>query len=223
MYFLQIMDLFFLNQEKTCAIYSTIGRIRKKNEDKVNFFIKNNIVIYIICDGMGGHLYGEFAAEFVIKKFEKEFLKFNFLKFQKKENYFSWLIKTVNLIKKKMYKIAKKDSSKLDMGTTLAVCLFINNNLYIINIGDCRVYLYSNSKLIQVTVDQNLLNNKKYKSLLKNTNYTMQKLLLSALGPNKQTLIDTYFVKDFKGMILMSSDGFHDFIDSNSILSILKN
>ena len=82
------MDLFFLDKKKTCTFYSTIGRIRKKNEDKVNFFKKNNIAIYIICDGMGGHLHGDFAAKFVIKKFEEEFLKSNFLKFKKKENYF---------------------------------------------------------------------------------------------------------------------------------------
>jgi len=208
-------------KKKWIAFNSIVGVVRKKNEDKINCFFKDNIKIFIICDGMGGHPYGEFAAKYTIEKFEEKFFKFNFLTLKNHDQYFNWLIDTVKLIKNEMYKIAQKDYSKFDMGTTLSVCLNVNNNLYIVNIGDCRVYLFLKAKLIQATVDQNLLNAKEYKFLLKGSSHTMQKLLISALGPNKQTNIDTYFFKDFNGFIILTSDGFHDFVKFNEFYDIL--
>ena len=50
---------------------SDVGFHREKNED--SYFVDSNEGLYIICDGMGGHLAGEVASQKAIE-FVVEFL-----------------------------------------------------------------------------------------------------------------------------------------------------
>ncbi len=204
---------------------TSTGNYRKINQDNGVCLIKKNenIVLAALCDGMGGHNYGETASQIAIDILEKEFKKEKFYNF-KSNDYFYWLKNVVNNIKEYMknYSLNKNEDKLLDMGTTFLVTIIKNDMVYVINIGDSRLYAFNlNNKLIQITKDQNILNNEKYKKMVMNNSfnndYTIGKLLTSALGPNKKMQIDAYKLNKMKGFLLLTTDGVHDYVDKNEI------
>jgi len=48
------------------GILSDVGNYRTVNEDSVGYYTDNNIGIYVIADGMGGHNAGEVASKLAV-------------------------------------------------------------------------------------------------------------------------------------------------------------
>ena len=48
---------------------TNVGKVRKNNEDAFKTSDKENI--YLLADGMGGHLGGEFASSMAVQDLEK--------------------------------------------------------------------------------------------------------------------------------------------------------
>ncbi len=198
---------------------SITGNYRKDNED--NFiFLKNKFLSFVaICDGMGGCQHGKLASWITIEQVKKRFNEYNFSNFNSNDA-FDWLEDSVYIIFNKMIEVAATDEEKMDMGTTCIFALIIGNNVYLINIGDCRLYIYNNTKILKkITTDQNLLNEIGWENC--NLNQKMAKLLTSALGPKKNICIDRYQIQNVKGELLFSTDGFHDYVGYSSIKKIL--
>lgn len=53
----------------------------------------------------------------------------------------------------KVYSKSKKEPELYGMGTTLVACLIVKKNIYIVNVGDSRLYAVSGDRLCQITVD----------------------------------------------------------------------
>lgn len=79
---------------------SITGAYRKKNDDRVSHFENDDFLVALVCDGMGGHLHGDIAAEETAKIFTNQFSKnFSYISFQETS---LWLKNVVNLVKKKI-------------------------------------------------------------------------------------------------------------------------
>lgn len=109
--------------------------------------------------------------------------------------------------------------------TTLTVCFLDEEGLSIWHVGDCRVYLRNDKKLVQVTTDHS-----QYQKLLDMGLYTKRELasmninknqLTTAVGKWVEIIPDTIFIpscelKDTFGTtldIILMSDGAHHFWD----------
>ena len=61
--------------EFQCGVVSDVGTTRKVNQDSACIHIQDSIVgnvgLAVVCDGMGGLSYGEFASQSMIEKIEK--------------------------------------------------------------------------------------------------------------------------------------------------------
>ncbi|ATZ17877.1 PP2C family protein-serine/threonine phosphatase [Mesoplasma melaleucae] len=208
-----------------------IGRIRKSNQDSLGYAENNEGCLFaIICDGMGGHAHGELASKLAVDTFIKLFEKELFLnKSDAKIN--QWLRDSIKAIIQQMKDHVEVFYETHDMGTTLTAVLFVGKKAFVVNIGDSRTYQMKDKKLYQVTVDQNLWNDKenreKRKEEIKNflgprfNEMTYWKVLTSALGPNKNTKIDIYLINDNVGTFALTTDGVHDYIDSETFTEIL--
>ena len=199
------------------------GVVRAENQDRVAVFKNENVTFGILCDGMGGHAGGSYAASITIDSFEKEFNK-NFPNNSK--NYNKWFLKAVSRAKKEMESFANDDQNLLDMGTTVTCVVIVNEDAYIFNIGDSRTYAY-NGLLHQITKDHNLRNH-----YIEKFGYSDEKAatlmgaaaLTSALGPRKKSKIDSFITpidKDLKYFIL-TSDGVHDYISKPNFEKIIS-
>ncbi|AVN64278.1 MULTISPECIES: PP2C family protein-serine/threonine phosphatase [Mesoplasma] len=211
---------------------SDIGRVRKSNQDFLGYTTNNEGCLFaIVCDGMGGHAHGELASKMAVETFIRLFEKETFL--EKDDNQINqWLRDSVKQIVQEMKDHVDVFYETHDMGTTLTAVLFVEKKAFVVNIGDSRTYRLKDGKLNQITVDQNLWNDKdnreKRKEEIKNylgakfNEMTYWKVLTSALGPNKNTKIDTYLLNDNVGTFVLTTDGVHDYIDAETFTEILS-
>lgn len=140
------------------AFHTDVGIKKKTNQDSLLIQQAQtqigNVLLAVICDGMGGLAKGEVASACMIQAFSDWFR--NQLPpmlsagLQPEALRASWeqLVSVVNQ-RITNYSI----SNNVSMGTTCAALLIINNTYYIMNIGDSRIYLISDN-IYQLTKDQ---------------------------------------------------------------------
>ena len=139
------------------AYHTDIGIKKKTNQDSLLIHQAQtgtgNVVLAVICDGMGGLAKGEVASACMIRQFsqwfQRELPALLSAGLQPEALRASWeqLVSAVNQ-KITNYSI----SNGVSMGTTCAALLIVNNVYYIMNIGDSRIYLISDN-IYQLTKD----------------------------------------------------------------------
>lgn len=140
-------------------IFSTIGRVRKANQD--NYYVdgytkpiqdnesqmsgssESDIHMFAVCDGMGGMSSGEIASQIAVQILSNHCSK---------KTEFDWedYIEEVNI------EICKYQSKHhIHMGTTLAGLSVNSSEVISVNIGDSRVYQIRRGKIRQLSKDHN--------------------------------------------------------------------
>lgn len=140
------------------AFHTDVGIKKKTNQDSLLIHQaktdKGNVLLAVICDGMGGLAKGEVASACMIQAFSDWFrlelpgllsadLRPEVLRS-------SW----EQLVMKMNNAIAEySDLHNVSMGTTCVAFLVVHETYYIMNIGDSRIYLISDN-IYQLTKDQ---------------------------------------------------------------------
>ena len=201
--------------------YSEQGN-RKINQDYFNCFLNNSgFLIAVIADGMGGHIGGEIASKIAVDEISRIFRKvdFNNIKEKKIKEFF---LLSIKVVLDKMKEIAKKNDDLFEMGTTLNINIFIDQYIYILNIGDSKTSSVTQKFINSITVDQNLATVvQKFDKYSDHKN--AKNILTSSLGPKKDLRIDLYKAKlNQSGYILITTDGIHNHISKIELLDELN-
>lgn len=202
-----------------------IGITKKTNQDSLCFMMadtKNHgqILMAIICDGMGGLEKGEVASATVINRFSKWF-KYELINeleqfsFERIETLWNDMITECN---RKLIEYGK--ACQVNLGTTITAMLCIDDQYLIGHVGDTRVYIL-NDGITQITEDQTFIARE-----IKAGNMTMEEamkdprrnMLLQCVGSSKQVVPVFYRDKITRNACYMlCSDGFRHVIDCNEI------
>lgn len=140
------------------AFHTDVGIRKKTNQDSLLIHQaqtdSGNVLLAVICDGMGGLAKGEVASACMIRSFSDWFrLEFPSMLaqgLQPEALRASWEQLVSNVDRKIA---AYSDTHSVSMGTTCAALLIVNDTYYIMNIGDSRVYMISEN-IYQLTKDQ---------------------------------------------------------------------
>ena len=137
------------------------GSGKEVNQDsllvKQSVYQDNQIVLAVLCDGMGGLKRGEVASASLVKAFGVWFEEQlpSILRNVSVETMIldSWktLICTMN---QKICDYGK--DCRIQLGTTLTAMLFMNETYYLVHVGDSRAYEV-NQGIVQLTQDQTLV------------------------------------------------------------------
>ena len=130
---------------------SDVGLVRKANEDYFQVVssseINNNGDLFIVCDGMGGHVGGriasQLATESIVGFFESMF----------HENPILALDKAIMHAHNQILTKSQSNPELKGMGTTCVVALYRDDDLYIGHVGDSRVYVITNNSIKRLTKD----------------------------------------------------------------------
>ena len=144
------------------SYYTDIGVKRSTNQDSLALWKAETdfgeVLLAVLCDGMGGHKSGELASKTAVEAFEKwfkkEFPKLLYGEFSKKRLEEQWgsLIHQCNDML-----VEYGNQTGIDIGSTLTACLFIENNVFIAHVGDSRAYHITADAVRQVTMDQSVV------------------------------------------------------------------
>ncbi len=141
----------------TCI--SDVGKAREINED--NFYLGLDDGIFIVSDGMGGHQSGEIASRIVVEilppilaqsinasKRDEEMSDFPTLARQA-------VIDLNNLLNSK----AGTEPGLYGMGATLGMAWLTgaHSAVYVVNVGDSRIYLFHRGILSQLSRDHSIV------------------------------------------------------------------
>ncbi len=207
---------------KSAAI-TDIGKVRDINEDNYCIY-EENIGLYIVADGMGGHKSGEIASATaidIIRDHIKSYLTDEFLEQTVK----GILFEAFNRANREIYKKSTSDYDCEGMGTTATVVLIVEDKFYIGHIGDSRAYLFRNKELRQITEDHSLV-----AELVKNGSITEREamkhprknIITRSLGNDETVKVDIFSMDFKKGdMIILCTDGLTNFVDKNELQRLL--
>ncbi|MEP7306583.1 MAG: protein phosphatase 2C domain-containing protein [Acidobacteriota bacterium] len=129
------------------------------NEDC--FVSAEDLRLFVVADGMGGHAAGEVAARVAVESIE------NFIRRSHGTTDFSWpygieptlsyeanrLKTAVSLANRRINRLAENHDDYLGMGTTVVCALLADGQLVVAHVGDSRLYVYEEGALIQLTQD----------------------------------------------------------------------
>jgi serine/threonine protein phosphatase PrpC len=147
---------------------SDVGRKRHHNED--SFLCNNDLRLYAVADGMGGHLGGEKASRMAVEILEREIVR------GRDDGELTSAaapaagaaasaadaaaLPTRGLLKRAVveadrtiYEAALANPALSGMGTTLTALLFAGGYVQLGHVGDSRAYLYRDGKARQLTED----------------------------------------------------------------------
>jgi serine/threonine protein phosphatase PrpC len=146
------------------ATASEISLTHTQNQDTtgmLNLRLRNRgpSGIWVISDGMGGHVSGTQASRLIVQGFLDHFLLSYFDLVRFSEDWTQYLRELVAELDTAVYNFGfsgeafHNDPHRSLMGATITGAVLVDNCLYLVHIGDSRCYLLRNDSLSQLTVD----------------------------------------------------------------------
>jgi protein phosphatase len=205
---------------------SDIGRKRTNNED--SFHADDQVGLYIVADGMGGHRAGEVASSTVISSVKDYMEAFHTSLAARERNDDNMspaataVCHSIELANRVVYQLSQDQGSYKGMGSTAAVAYLCDDRLVTANVGDSRIYLIREDSMEQLTKDHTLL----AEHMRKNPNWDpntasipMKHILVRAVGIHETVEADVYEMQPIPGdFLLMCSDGLSDMLSDEEIL-----
>ena len=207
------------------AAVTDIGIKKETNQDSVCMKIAETsdgkqVVMVMVCDGMGGLEKGELASATVIRKFSAWFaneLPRKLVAFSWQEIAQEWTI----FLKKINQEILQYGKAiKVNLGTTVSVMLIVDNEYMIAHVGDSRVYRIDEN-VEQITEDQTFIAREMKRGTMTLEEAMRDKrrnMLLQCVGSSRDVEPDILFGKVKANEIYMlCSDGFRHKVSNEEI------
>ena len=195
------------------------GKKRQGNEDSL--FMEDSLGLYVVADGMGGHLAGDVASRLVVDTIG-DYIK-NGRESADNENPINGneilspeanrLMSGIHLSNKAVHEAARGNSSYRGMGSTVSAVYFTDGTFIAANVGDSPIYLIRDGRVNLLSVphtvlaEQTALDPENAAKLGKEFRH----VLTRAMGTEESVKADIYEIQCFKDDILViSSDGLSD-------------
>lgn len=127
-----------------------IGNVRKAQEDCHGMELKSpNGQVFVVCDGMGGHVGGAKASSLAVESI------LVYLNKEKYANPIEALNGALQFANMQILGFANEHPEYKGMGTTACILLFQGDEAWIAHVGDSRIYLYlgKEKELHRITKD----------------------------------------------------------------------
>ncbi|MBR0467072.1 MAG: serine/threonine-protein phosphatase [Clostridia bacterium] len=209
--------------------HSDIGGVKTTNQDSCAFFEaktdKGNIIMAVLCDGMGGLQKGEVASATIIKEFALLFendLPEELGKSSPLEDIkYKW-DRTIRELNQRISTYGRNNN--IQLGSTLTALLILEDGNYLIgHVGDSRAYKITESDLTILTEDQTLVAREVKMgrlSPIQAKTDPRRNILLQCIGASKTVEPVFYFGKAQPGeCYMLCSDGFRHTLSPEEIQS----
>ena len=193
-----------------------VGNIRDNNQD--DLLIVDD-AIYVVADGMGGHVAGEVASREAVEALRDAYAA---------PGTVDDVRQAVRLANGAVWKRGTDDPSYRGMGTTVtAVAVVDDDHLAIANVGDSRSYLLRDGELLQLTEDHSFVQEAVRSGQLTRSqaeSHPRRSQLTRALGVGDDVEVDVDVLEPRTGdRLLLCSDGLWDEVGDEVISMVLGN
>jgi protein phosphatase len=208
-----------------------LGRRRSSNEDA--FYVDDELGLYVVADGMGGHAAGEVAS--------REAVDTLYGMVKRGIGDLHELVEPLSEVDARaacrlmesavqaatyfVYSIAEIDREKSGMGTTLSALLVLGDFAVTAQVGDSRIYRIEAGAVEQLTEDHTLIAWQLKQGLItpqEAARSPHKNVITRAVGNREYVQVDTRCVPLASGArFLLCSDGLHGYLHTEDIAPIV--
>ncbi len=209
-----------------------VGMKRTLNEDA--FLADDEIGLYIVADGMGGHAAGEVASEEAVStaygmvKQARPTLKelFEPLEEPTVRAARRLMESAIQAATYMVFTLAELDRDKTGMGTTITGFLVLGDHAVTAQVGDSRIYQIRNDEARQITEDHTLIAWQLREGIITQEEARRsphKNVITRAVGNREYVQVDTNVVKLEPGdRYLLCSDGLHGYLRNAEIPELVS-
>ncbi len=188
-----------------------IGHVREGNEDA---YLSHD-PLFVVADGMGGHVGGEVASGLAVETIERLFTRGE-----------GELAEQVREANRAVFQRAALDRSVAGMGTTLTAALLEGQRVHIAHVGDSRAYLLRDGELARLTDDHTLVHQMVLDGELTEAEaevHPHRNILTRVLGVDPDIEVDERWLEVRSGdRLIVCSDGLTGMVTGARIAEILR-
>lgn len=196
----------------SAAAATDIGRVRDHNEDAC--LVQEPL--FVVADGMGGHLGGEVASAVALETIGRVV----------GGEGIGALTDAVRQANRAVYDRQASDIEVAGMGTTLTAVALEGSQLHVAHVGDSRAYLLRTGKLTLLTRDHSLVGEMVREGSLTDAQarvHPRRSTLTRALGISGEVEVDAFEVAVGAGdRVLLCTDGLSGMIEDRRLQELLK-
>ncbi len=213
------------------ATRTDIGKKRQANEDA--YYYDDELALYVVADGMGGHNAGEVASKIVADTFRHQMRRFagNLDAEQLMDDDLSMSVParrlnaTTHIANGNILAQARKNPAHRGMGTTLSAVYFLDGTLIAVNVGDSPIYFIRNGRIELLSVPHTMI--AEYEAMApkgaKPLSRRYRHVITRALGLSQDVQPDFKEVPCLKNdQVVICSDGLSDKVSPEDIRVIVN-
>jgi serine/threonine protein phosphatase PrpC len=201
------------------------GRVRAHNEDAIGYDIDQGL--FVLADGMGGYNAGEVASGLAVKT-TVDLVQGTLPPEKRAEidvasgmRYQSIVLRdAVRRANKIIHQTAMSQEACAGMGTTIVACLFHDNSMSVVHVGDSRLYRVRHNRLEQLTHDHSLVQELVDRGVVdpQEQHKLKRNYVTRALGvePGIEVTVDELDV-EVGDVFVLCSDGLSDMVEDEDI------
>lgn len=203
-----------------------VGRTRKNNEDR--FVVDNDLGVFIVADGMGGHNAGNEAAELAVETaadfIENEQAVIERIRRGEESplTLVSIAREALETASRRVYKKATSDSDYAGMGCTMTILLVGGRYAAMAHVGDTRLYLVRGDEVHQLSTDHTLASDLAKAGIIPEEKVERHKysgVLTRVVGSQEIVKVDTLMIDiSPNDRFLLCSDGLSRYLMEDGLL-----
>jgi protein phosphatase len=212
-----------------------VGMKRRLNEDV--FLVDEDLGLYLVADGMGGHAAGEVASRLAADEVIRTFSDHTSLENETWPEHWNMarsaaanlLVDAILAGHERVTRAVSRDANLKGMGTTVvaAVHPLGSRTLIICHVGDSRAYRYRNGDFVALTDDHSWVHEQVSAGFLTEEaarSHPLKNVVTQALGGSTEPRVDILETElDDGDLYLLCSDGLNSMLTDDEIAQLLKN
>ena len=210
---------------------SDVGRRRQVNEDA--FFCDDEIELWVVADGMGGHAAGEVASREAVDTIYGMVVRgrralhlddpITDEKLRAARRVIEGAVQAATYM---VFAMAELDAGKAGMGTTISAMMSCGERIITAQVGDSRIYRVRRGEAVQLTEDHTLIAWQIKQGIITEEDAKTSRhknVITRAVGNRDYVQVDTNVFEVALGDVyLLCSDGLHGYLNADEIPDVIE-
>jgi serine/threonine protein phosphatase PrpC len=211
---------------------SDVGRKRDHNED--SFLLDEDLCLFVVADGMGGHAGGGTASRLAVETIDAQVRAakaapvdpFCFTGELSDSPLPEVLRAAVEAACAKIFQAAQAEPHLSGMGTTTIALLAHGQHAFFAHVGDSRAYLVRGDLVQQISEDHSLVNEQIKAGMItldeaRHSRY--KNIITRSVGFEQEVVVDVMgLVTEVGDTFVLCSDGMSNLVEDNEILEVAR-
>jgi PPM family protein phosphatase len=209
-----------------------VGLQREGNED--SYSVQDSYGLYMVADGMGGHLAGEVASRVAVEIINKSFSKWKEIQAPPDEIFGfpdeslsregNYILGSIRLANRVIYEMASEYEQYNGMGTTIVSLLVGSGRIVAANVGDSRMYLVRDNRIERMSKDHTIVAEHVEMGVMTEEEAArspLRHILTRNLGSSENVDAEVFEIEPSnEDLFILCSDGLTDLAAEGEILKI---